>query len=103
MKEWHDEKSLCIVLCARGYPEKYENNLPLNNLNKINLKNNEFVYHAGTKTINNEVYSNGGRVLNFVVLSHNFKNSRNQAIELIKKLDWHNGHYRKDIGFKVIG
>ena len=101
--EWHDEKSLCIVLCARGYPEKYENNLPLNNLNKINLKNNEFVYHAGTKKINNEVYSNGGRVLNFVVLSHNFKNSRNQAIELIKKLDWHNGHYRKDIGFKVIG
>ena len=100
--EWHDEKSLCIVLCSKGYPDKYETNLPLSNLNKIHLKNNEFIYHAGTKTIKNEVYSNGGRVLNFVVLSNNFKNSKDKAIQLIKKLDWHNSYYRRDIGFKVI-
>ena len=100
--EWHDEKSLCIVLCSKGYPDKYTNNIPINNLNKIDLKNNEFIYHAGTKTMKNEVYSNGGRVLNFVVLSHNFKNSKDKAIQLIKKLDWHNGYYRRDIGFKVI-
>ena len=100
--EWHDEKSLCIVLCSKGYPDKYKNNIPINNLNKIDLKNNEFIYHAGTKTMKNEVYSNGGRVLNFVVLSNNFKNSKDKAIQLIKKLNWHNGYYRKDIGFKVI-
>ena len=100
--EWHDEKSLCIVLCSKGYPDKYTNNIPINNLNKIDLKNNEFIYHAGTKTMKNEIYSNGGRVLNFVVLSNNFKNSKDKAIQLIKKLDWHNGYYRKDIGFKVI-
>ena len=100
--EWHDEKSLCIVLCSKGYPDKYKNNIPINNLNKIDLKNNEFIYHAGTKTMKNEVYSNGGRVLNFVVLSNNFKNSKDKAIQLIKQLDWHNGYYRKDIGFKVI-
>ena len=69
---------------------------------KINLEKNEFIFHAGTKTINNEVYSNGGRVLNFVVLSNNFRNSKDKAIKLIKKLDWKNGYYRKDIGFKVI-
>ena len=100
--EWHDEKSLCIVLCSKGYPDKYKNNIPINNLNKIDLENNEFIYHAGTKTMKNEVYSNGGRVLIFVVLSYNFKNSKDKAIQLIKKLDWHNGYYRKDIGFKVI-
>ena len=100
--EWHDEKSLCIVLCSKGYPDKYKNNIPINNLNKIGLKNNEFIYHAGTKTMKNEVYSNGGRVLNFVVLSNNFKNSKDKAIQLIKKLDWNNGYYRRDIGFKVI-
>ena len=49
-----------------------------------------------------EIYSNGGRVLNFVVLSNNFKNSKDKAIQLIKKLDWNNGYYRRDIGFKVI-
>ena len=110
---WFDKKSLCIVLCSRGYPDEYKKNVLINNIDRIELKENEycyhagtqkneFIFHAGTKTINNEVYSNGGRVLNFVVLSNNFRNSKDKAIKLIKKLDWKNGYYRKDIGFKVI-
>jgi len=100
--EWHEEKSLCIVICSRGYPEKYENNILIKNIEKINLKKTEFIYHAGTKNNQNKIYSNGGRVLNFVVLSNSFKLSRDKAIQLIKKLNWTNGFYRKDIGFKVI-
>ena len=100
--KWRDEKSLCIVLCSKGYPDKYENNVLIKNIEKIYFKKKEFIYHAGTKNNQNKIYSNGGRVLNFVVLSKNFKSSRNKAIQLIKKLDWTNGFYRKDIGFKVI-
>jgi len=100
--EWHEEKSLCIVLCSKGYPNKYKNNQPINNLDKINLKNDEFIFHAGTKKSNNKFYSNGGRVLNFVVLSNNFKNSKEKAIQLIKELNWKDGYFRRDIGFKVI-
>ena len=51
---------------------------------------------------NDKIFSNGGRVLNFVCLSDNFKVSRQKAINLIKKLDWKNGFYRKDIGHKII-
>ena len=102
MIEWHEEKSLCIVLCSKGYPDKFKNNLKINNIEKLKLKNGELVFHAGTINKNNFIYSNGGRVLNFVVLSKNFKISRTKAIELIKKLEWQNGYYRKDIGFKVI-
>ena len=54
------------------------------------------------KKINNKVYSNGGRVINFVSLSSNFKKSRDKAISLIKNLNWEDGFYRKDIGHKVI-
>ena len=100
--KWHEEKSLCIVLCSKGYPDKYINNILIKNIGKINLKKKEFIYHAGTKNVQNKIYSDGGRVLNFVVLSKNFKSSRNKAIQLINKLDWTNGFYRKDIGFKVI-
>jgi len=50
--EWHDEKSLCIVLCSKGYPDVYENNISIDNIKKIKLKNNEFIYHAGTITKN---------------------------------------------------
>ena len=100
--EWNKEKSLCIVLCSKGYPEEFKNNVLIKDLEKIQLENNEFIFHAGTKLINNKVYSNGGRVLNFVALSNNIKTSRKKILELINKLNWNNGYYRKDIGFKVI-
>ena len=100
--EWHKEKSLCIVVCSKGYPDEYSNNIIIKNIETINLKNGEFIYHAGTKNSQNKIYSNGGRVLNFVVLSDSFKLSRIKAIQLINKLNWSNGFYRKDIGFKVI-
>ena len=43
------------------------------------------------------IYSNGGRVLNFVVLSKGFKESREKALTLINQLNWPNGHFRKYI------
>ena len=100
--EWHKEKSLCVVVCSKGYPDKYENNIPIKNLNKIKLKKNEFIFHAGTKYYNNIIYSSGGRVLNFVVTSNSFKESKDRAMQLIKELDWQNGYCRRDIGYKVI-
>ena len=100
--EWYDDKSLCIVLCSKGYPDQFQNNIEIENLDKMKLLNNEFIFHAGTKLDNGKIFSNGGRVLNFVIRSENFKNSRDRGLQLINELDWKNGFYRKDIGFKVI-
>ncbi len=60
------------------------------------------MYHAGTETKNDKVYANGGRVLNFVSISDNFKVSRDKVIKEIKNLNWDNGFYRRDIGYKII-
>ena len=100
--EWYNDKSLCIVLCTKGYPDQFQNNIEIENLDKMKLLNNEFIFHAGTKLDNGKIFSNGGRVLNFVIRSENFKNSRDRGLQLINELDWKNGFYRKDIGFKVI-
>tara|TARA_B100001121_G_scaffold255421_1_gene232942 strand:+ start:10561 stop:11826 length:1266 start_codon:yes stop_codon:yes gene_type:complete len=100
--DWYDDKCLSIVLCSNGYPDKFNNFVEIKNLSKINLNENEYIYHAGTILKNENLFSNGGRVLNFVVRSKDFEQSRNQALKLIKKLNWENGFYRKDIGFKVI-
>ena len=100
--EWHHDKSLCIVVCSKGYPESYENNIEIQNLNKVKLNKNEFIFHAGTKKEKDKILSNGGRVLNFVIRSNNFKNNRETAIKLINKINWENGFFRKDIGYKVI-
>ena len=100
--DWHDKKSLCIVICAKGYPQKYDNEILIENIEKINLEKNEFVYHAGTKKIRGKIYSNGGRVINLICLSSDFNQSRDKIFSLIKKLDWPGGFFRKDIGYKVI-
>ena len=100
--EWHNDKSLCIVLCSKGYPDTYKNNIEINNLDKFKLNENEFIFHAGTKNEGKKIISNGGRVLNFVVRSKNFQENRNRAINLINQINWGNGFFRKDIGYKVI-
>jgi phosphoribosylamine--glycine ligase len=100
--EWHEESSLCVVMCSKGYPGEYVNNVEIKNLDELALADNEFIFHAGTILKDNRLLSNGGRVLNFVSKSKNFKESRNNVLNLIRKLNWKNGHYRKDIGFRVI-
>ena len=100
--EWHEKKSLCIVLCSKGYPENYSKNIAILNFNKLKSDKSNFIFHAGTKVAKNEILATGGRVLNFVSISDNFKNSRDQVIEKIEKLNWENGFYRKDIGYKII-
>ena len=100
--EWFNDKSLCIVLCSKGYPEDYRKNLEIVNIKNIDLTENQFIFHAGTIEKKNKIFSNGGRVLNFVVKSRDFESCRNQALKLIEKIDWKEGFYRRDIGFKVI-
>ena len=100
--KWKTDKSICVVLCSKGYPEKYEKNLLIENLDKIEISKNEYCFHAGTTKIENKIYASGGRVLNFVCLSENFAEARKKIINSINSLNWSNGFYRKDIGYKVI-
>ena len=100
--EWSNKKSLCIVVCSKGYPEKYKKNIEINNLNKIKFDYSNLLFHAGTKLEKGKTLAVGGRVLNFVSLSDNFADARKNIIDNISKLDWSDGFFRKDIGYKVI-
>ena len=66
--EWFEKKSLCIVLCSKGYPESYKKNIDIPNLQKIKSSNNNFIYHAGTKISDNAILAVGGRVLNLSLI-----------------------------------
>src|SRR6056300_115063 len=101
---WSENKSICIVVCSNGYPDNFENEVEITGLENLikEVNSNQLIFHAGTKYINNNIFSNGGRVLNFVTISENFKTAREQTINLIKKLNWKNGFYRKDVGHRVI-
>tara|TARA_B100000902_G_scaffold274588_1_gene260441 strand:+ start:246 stop:1505 length:1260 start_codon:yes stop_codon:yes gene_type:complete len=99
--EWHDDKSICIVLCSKGYPDTFKNNIVIN-LEKLDLKKNQFIFHAGTKLVDKKILSNGGRVLNIITRSDNFRLARDSSLKLLEEINWNNGFYRKDIGYKVI-
>jgi len=101
--KWRKEKSMTIVLCSKGYPGSYKKNKEINNLNKIKLSKNDFVFHAGTKVQNSKILSVGGRVLNFTSLGSDFYKIRKRILRLLKILNWKNGFFRRDIGWKIIG
>ena len=100
--DWKDEKSICVVLSSKGYPDEYKKNISIRNLENLTISKSDYIFHAGTKFLNNKYISTGGRVLNFVSIDKTFKNARENSLRLIQKLNWKNGHYRKDIAYKVI-
>ena len=100
--EWKKLKCMTIVLCSKGYPGKYKKNKRIKNLNKLNYKKNSFIFHAGTKLVDKELFSNGGRVLNVTSTGKVFKNIRKNILKIIRKINWKNGFFRKDIGWRVI-
>ena len=100
--KWRTAKSMTIVLCSKGYPGSYKKNKIIKNIKKINLSKNDYIYHAGTKIKNNSLLSNGGRVLNITSTGNSFFKIRKKIISIIKELNWRDGFYRKDIGWKVI-
>jgi phosphoribosylamine--glycine ligase len=100
--KWDDKKSICVVLCSKGYPDAYDKNVEIKNLNKIKLNTDEYLFHAGTIKKNNNIYAVGGRVLNFVSLSSDLKDAKNNIINNLEKLNWSGGFFRRDIGYKVI-
>ena len=100
--DWKKKQSLCVVLCSKGYPDYYEKNIKINNFDKIILNENNYLFHAGTKKKENNIFAVGGRVLNFISLSDNLTDARQNIHNNLKRLDWNKGFYRKDIAFKVI-
>ena len=99
---WHKKKSMTIVLCSKGYPGKYKKNKTIKNLDRIKLSKNDFIYHAGTKLENDQLKSNGGRVLNITSVGTDFLNIRKKIIKIIKNINWKGGFFRRDIGWKII-
>ena len=100
--EWINKKSLCVVLCSKGYPEEFKKNVEIKNLENITLSSNNYIFHAGTLKKEDKIFAVGGRVLNFVSLSENFSDSKKDVYNIIDNLDWKDGFFRKDIGYKVI-
>jgi len=99
--EWDDRWAVCVVMAAKGYPEKYEKNKEISGLEKIDDPD-VVVFHAGTKIAGGKVVTAGGRVLGVTALGKDISEARIKAYSAIKKISWDGLHYRTDIGYRAL-
>ncbi len=99
--KWDNQASLGVVLAANGYPDAYTKGEVIANI--PDATETAKVFHAGTAADSqNNIVSNGGRVLCAVALGSNIKMAQRNAYNLVDEIDWDGAYYRTDIGFKAI-
>ena len=84
-----------VILASNGYPKKYSKGDIISNLKE---KNESIIFHAGTKLNDNNVVTNGGRVIACTGLGNDLNSALNNSYELARSISWNNKYYRKDIG-----
>jgi len=94
--------SVCVVMAAGGYPEKYEKGLEITGIDKANRMRDVVVFHAGTALDGKKVLSSGGRVLGVTALGDTVEMAIQKAYQAVAKINWKNVHYRTDIGKKAL-
>ena len=100
--KWSEKNSITIVLCAKGYPYNYLKDSEIKNLSNVLTDKNNQIFHAGTYEKNKKIFSQGGRVLNVTASANSLLEAREKSLENISKINWTDGFFRKDIGWRAI-
>ena len=98
---WSNNAAVTVVMAANGYPGNYKTGSEVRGLENID-SNEVIIFHAGTKTDNNKLLANGGRVLNVCASGDTILEAKVKVYAAIDKIDWPQGFYRRDIGWRVI-
>ena len=99
--KFEDNAAVCVVLASDGYPLKYEKGKKITGLENFEGKTDIFAFHAGTKKVNDDVLTNGGRVLGITATAPTLKEARDKAYEATKLIDFENKYMRNDIGMSI--
>ncbi len=92
---WSDNKCVTVVATSKGYPIEYKKGFKINGIE--NLDEDVILFHNGTKVVDGEIVTNGGRVLSVTCLGNSLEEAREKAYKNIKKLDFEGITYRNDI------
>ena len=100
--EWLPQASVCVVMASGGYPGQYDNGKEIKGLDSLKNQEGISVFHAGTKSENEKIVTNGGRVLNVVACGRDIKEAQKKVYEAVSKISFDGAHYRRDIADKAI-
>ena len=94
--KWKDEHVACLVLASAGYPGSYEKGKVITGLDQVS--EDIIVFHAGTKEVNGNIVTNGGRVLNVCALGSSLEDVREKVYKAQETINFEGKYFRKDIG-----
>jgi len=100
--KWDERSCLGVVMAEKGYPEDYAKGSIISGLGSQAKSPNSKIFQAGTDIKNNQLVTNGGRVLCVCALGEDIESAQVKAYELIKSVSWKTQYYRTDIGHKAI-
>ncbi len=99
---WSDDAAVTVVICAKGYPDKYEKGSEIRGLDRAGADDGVLIFHAGTRLEGKRIIADGGRVLNVTATAATIAEARDKAYAAAAKIDWPEGFYRRDIGWRAI-
>ncbi len=99
---WNPQAAVGVVLAAGGYPDQYNRGEPIDGLAEVALLESVKVFHAGTRLEQNEVVTNGGRVLCVTALGDSVSAARQRAYAAADLIHWPDRFYRDDIGYRAV-
>jgi phosphoribosylamine--glycine ligase len=96
---WNGQSSACVVLASEGYPGAYQTGLPINGLERVDVRNDLQVFHGGTsKSEGGGFLTAGGRVLGVTALGSTLAQALENCYGAIEPITWQGMKYRRDIG-----
>ena len=99
---WANDHSITVVMASNGYPGSYKKGTQINGLADLPSDSNFMCFHAGTVEKNGKIVTNGGRVLNITTRAETLIEAQKNAYEMMRTIDWPEGFYRNDIGWKAL-
>jgi phosphoribosylamine--glycine ligase len=97
-----EEVAVCVVMAANGYPDTYQTGTEIKWLDVADAQLGVKIFHAGTTAQDGKILATGGRVLGITAVGVTFQEARDRAYHAIGLIDWQEGFYRKDIGWRAL-
>ena len=99
--EWYDEAAVCVIMASGGYPASSEKGVPIHGLDTI-AEEDAIVFHSGTALKDDQIVTNGGRVLGVTAKDTTIKGAIDKAYAAVEKITFDHMQFRRDIGARAL-
>lgn len=100
--EFENGCAACVIMASGGYPVKYQSGYPMSGIDEANKLPDTFVYHAGSKIVDDKIVTAGGRVLGVTAKAEDLQTALKKAYKAVECISFTDAHYRRDIGRRAL-